>query len=66
MGKLEDKGTCMYPKRTLCLKILGVKLVCGPIIPSDSQYQHLPYMLCLICIPQSGECSLGLWSHWLV
>jgi len=35
-GKLVDKGTCMYPKWTLSLKILEVKVVCGPIIPSDS------------------------------
>ena len=32
MGKLVDNGTCMYHKRTLSLKILGVKVVCGPII----------------------------------
>ena len=36
MGKLVDKGTCMYSKWILSLKILGVKLVCGPIILSDS------------------------------
>ena len=29
MGKLVDKGTYMYPKWTLSLKILGVKLVCA-------------------------------------
>ena len=36
MGKLVDNGTCRYPKWTSSLKILGVKVVCGPIIPSDS------------------------------
>ena len=36
MGKLVDNDTCMYPKWTLSLKILGVKVVCEPIIPSDS------------------------------
>ena len=34
MGKLVDNGTCMYPKWTSSLKILGVKVVCGPKIPA--------------------------------
>ena len=36
MGKLVDKGTCMYPKWTSSLEILGVQIVCGLIIPSVS------------------------------
>ena len=40
MEKLVDNGTCMYPRWTLIE--FGVKVVCGLIIPSDSQYQHLP------------------------
>ena len=33
----------MYPKSNL--EILGVKVTCEPVIPSDSQYQHLPYKM---------------------
>ena len=49
MGQLVDNVTGMYPKWTSSLQF---KVVCGPIIPSDSQYQHLPYVekrLTLVC-----------------
>ena len=36
MGNLVDNVTCMSPKWTLSLEILGVKFVCGCILPSVS------------------------------
>ena len=42
MEKLLDN--CMFPKSTLDLEISWAEVICGPIIPSDSYYQHLPYV----------------------
>ena len=41
MEKLVDIDTCMYPKWTSSLKILGVKVKCGPLTHNTSIYLSL-------------------------
>ena len=59
MGKLVDNGTCMYHKRTSSLQILGIKVVCGPIIPALTHNTSI-YLMFVCCIQGSPAASEGV------